>query len=116
MGENTVNLNLRVDAAAKKQADKVLGDIGLTFNDAVNILLYQVCAEKNLPFDVKRRLPIELNDGYGSYICDYGHIHDYSKFDFEAVEREIADPDTKIYTDLDEMWADLEAENDKDDE
>ena len=22
---------------------------------------------------------IELNDGYGSYICKYGHVHNYKK-------------------------------------
>ena len=62
---------------------------------------------RGLPFEIKQRLPIELNDGKGSYICEYGHIHDYSKFDFEAVEREISDPATKKYNNVDEMWTDL---------
>ena len=112
----TVNLNLRVNAEAKEIADKVLENIGLTFNEAVNMLLYQVCAEKDLPAAIKQRLPIELDDGHGSYICEYGHIHDYSKFDFEVIEREISDPNTKQYTDLNEMWADLEKENEEDDD
>lgn len=56
---------------------------------------------------------IELNDGHGSYICEYGHVHDFSKIDFEAFERELADPNTKIYDSVDEMWEDLERDFDE---
>ncbi len=35
---------------------------------------------RGIPFAVKKtRQPIEINDGFGSYICEYGHLHDYSK-------------------------------------
>ncbi|MCL2054053.1 MAG: hypothetical protein FWG90_06390 [Oscillospiraceae bacterium] len=50
---------------------------------------------------------IELNDGHGSYVCSYGHTHDYSKFDFDEVEQEIAAPSTKKYGSLKEMWNDI---------
>ena len=66
---------------------------------------------RGLLFETKQHLPIELDDGVGSYICEHGHIHDYNKFDFEAVEREIADPATKAYATLDDMWVDLKAED-----
>ena len=32
--------------------------------------------------------PIELNDGHGSYICEYGHVHNYSKLDLNADEQD----------------------------
>ena len=39
---------------------------------------------KLLPFEVKSRTgAIELFDGFGSYVCEYGHVHDYSKLDLD---------------------------------
>ena len=108
-------VNLRVDRKVKDQAGEILANLGLTLSEAFNLMLHQVRIVRGLPFEVKQRLPIELNDGFGSYICEYGHIHDYSKFDFEAVEREIADPATKVYATVDDMWADLNAEDEQED-
>ena len=105
-------INLRVDSEVKEQASEILSSLGLTLSEAFNLLLHQVRIVRGLPFEIKQRLPIELNDGYGSYICAFGHVHDYSKFDFEAVEREIADMNTKVYDNVEEMWADLDAEDD----
>ena len=110
MPKNTT-INLRVDAEVKEQAGEILASLGLTLSEAFNLLLHQVRIVRGLPFEIKQRLPIELNDGYGSYICEYGHCHDYSKFDFMSMEREIADPDNKYYTNLDEFWADLKSED-----
>ena len=110
MPKNTT-INLRVDKEIKEQAGEILASLGLTLSEAFNLMLYQVRITRGLPFEIKQRLPIELNDGYGSYICEYGFAHDYSKFDFDAVEREIADPKTKIYDNVEEMWADLKAED-----
>jgi len=106
MAKNTT-INLRVDSEVKEQAAEILATLGLTLSEAFNLLLHQVRIVRGLPFEIKQRLPIELNDGNGSYICEYGHIHDYSKFDFEAVEREIADPATIKYSNVDDMWADI---------
>jgi DNA-damage-inducible protein J len=111
VSKNTT-INLRVDSEVKERAGEILASLGLTLSEAFNLMLHQVNIVRGLPFEVKQRLPIELNDGYGSYICEYGHVHDYSKFDFDAVEREIADPNTKRYSNLEEMWADLTAEGD----
>ena len=109
MPKNTT-INIRVDKEVKDQAGEILASLGLTLSEAFNLMLHQVRIVRGLPFEIKHRLPIELNDGYGSYICELGHVHDYSRFDFEAVEREIADPNTKVYDNVDDMWADLNAE------
>ena len=106
-----ITINVRVDGEVKEQASEILSSLGLTLSEAFNLLLHQVRIVRGLPFEIKQRLPIELNDGYGSYICEFGHIHDYSKFNFDAVEREVSDPNTRIYNNADEMWADLEAED-----
>ncbi|MCL2338181.1 MAG: type II toxin-antitoxin system RelB/DinJ family antitoxin [Firmicutes bacterium] len=110
MAKNTT-INIRVDAEIKDQAAAILASLGLSLSEAFNLMLHQVNLVRGLPFEVRQRLPIELNDGYGSYICKYGHIHNYSKFNFESVEDEIIDPNTKRYDNLDEMWADLNAED-----
>ncbi len=109
MPKNTT-INLRVDSEVKDQAGEILASLGLTLSEAFNLLLHQVRIVRGLPFEIKQRLPIELNDGYGSYICEFGHVHDYSKFDFEAVEREIADPNTKRFDSVEELLADLKSE------
>jgi hypothetical protein len=106
----SVTIHLRVDSEAKEQAGEILSSIGLTLGEAFNLLLHQIRIVRGLPFEIRQRLPIELFDGHGSYLCEYGRIHDYGKFDFDAVEREIADPKTKVYNNVDEMWADLDAE------
>ena len=110
LSKNTT-INLNVDEDVKEQAVEILASLGLTLSEAFNLMLHQVRIARGLPFEVKQRLPIELNDGHGSYICEFGHVHDYSKFDFDAVEREIADPSTRIYDSVDEMLADLAAED-----
>ena len=111
MAKNTT-INIQVDSEVKEQAGEILESLGLSLSQAFNLMLYQVRSARGLPFEIKQRLPIELNDGYGSYICEYGYVHDYSKFDFDAVEREINDPNTKAYDNVEEMWADLFAEDD----
>ena len=87
-------INLRVDSEVKDQAGEILASLGLTLSEAFNLLLHQVRIVRGLPFEVKQRLPIELNDGHGSYVCEFGHVHDYGKSDFAAAERkdELAGP------------------------
>ncbi len=85
-------ININVDSEVKEQAVEILETLGLTINDAVNLLLHQVRMVRGLPFEIKQRLPLELNDGHGSYICEYGHVHDYSKFDFDADDSETIGP------------------------
>lgn len=110
MPKNTT-INLRVDAEVKEQAGEILSSLGLSLSEAFNLLLHQVRIVRGLPFEIKQRLPIELNDGFGSYICEYGHVHDYSKFDFEAVQRELSDPNLKTYGSVEELFSELDIED-----
>ncbi len=105
-------INLRVNSDAKDKAKEILASLGLTLSDAFNLMIYQIAIVRGLPFEVNQRLPLELNDGHGSYICEYGHLHDYSKFDFEAAEREINDPNLKTYSSAEELFADLKLDDD----
>ena len=78
MAKNTT-INIRVDSEVKAQVEEIFANLGLTFSQAFNLMLHQARIVRGLPFEVKQRLPVELNDGHGSYICAYGHVHDYSK-------------------------------------
>jgi len=51
MAKNTT-LNLRVDADLKDQSGKILADMGLTFSQAVTLMLHQVRIQRALPFTV----------------------------------------------------------------
>ena len=110
MSKNTT-INLRVNKKTKEQAAEILSSLGLTLSETFNLLLHQVLMTRGLPFEVKQHMPIELNDMHGSYVCEYGHTHDYKKIDFEAIEKEIADPNTKIYDSVEDMWAELDSED-----
>ena len=85
MAKNTT-INLRVDSEVKQQAGEILDSLGLTLSEAFNLMLHQVRVVRGLPFEIKQRLPVELNDGHGSYICELGYVHDYSKKDWDAIE------------------------------
>ena len=60
---------------------------------------------KEIPFIVKRRGNIELEDGNGSYICECGHVHNYSKIDLHEIEKEAKE--NKTYTSAKEMIEDI---------
>jgi len=104
MPKNTT-INLRVDAEIKEQAGEILASLGLTLSEAFNLLLHQVRIVRGLPFEIKQRLPIELNDGFGSYICEYGHLHDYSKLDLDSMEMA-----PKTYNSFREILDEIDAE------
>ena len=43
----------RIDPGIKKKANHVLGSMGLSMSDAIRLFLYQVVAERALPFIIK---------------------------------------------------------------
>ena len=51
MAKNTT-VNLRIDSEVKEQSGKILESMGLTFSEAFNLLLHQVCIQRSLPFEV----------------------------------------------------------------
>ena len=46
----TTQINVRVEEKTKREASKMLADIGLDMSSAVNIFLKQIVVEKGLPF------------------------------------------------------------------
>ena len=79
---------VRINDKIKKDVTPILEDLGLSLSEAINLFLHQVKLKNGIPFALKRTNVIELNDTHGSYICEYGHVHDYSKINFEELEKE----------------------------
>ena len=88
---STVAKNFRIDADLSNQASKLLEGLGLSMSQAISMFLRQVVLQQGLPFEVK-------------YPKRSGELWDAIE---EAKQLE-ADPKTKRYTDMNEMWADLD--------
>ena len=88
----TVSKQVRIDETTKKQAVELLEGLGLNLSDAINMFLKQVVLHDGIPFDVK-----------------------YPKFKPEVLEameeakRISRDPNVKGYTDIDELFRELDA-------
>ncbi len=88
----TIPTQIRIEETTKKQAVELLEGLGLNLSDAVNMFLKQVVLRNGIPFDVK-----------------------YPEFKPEVVEameeaRKISrNPDVKGYSDIDELFKELEA-------
>ncbi len=88
---STTNISIRMDTELKSQADALFGELGMNISTAFNIFVRQALREKRIPFD------ISLNQPNQETIAAM----------LEA-ERIAKDSSVKGYTDLDELFADLE--------
>lgn len=86
------NISIRMDDALKKQADALFGELGMNMSTAFNIFVRQAVREGRIPFEVS------LNQPNKETIAAL----------LEA-ERIAKDPNVKGYTDLKQLFADLEA-------
>jgi len=103
-------IQIRVDDTLKASADALFASMGFDTSTAVRMFLSAAIDNRGLPFDVKKRQGrIELNDGYGSYICEHGYVHDYKKLApvLAEAEKDIIGP----FNSVDEM---LKSLNDED--
>lgn len=87
----TTNISIRIDTDIKAKADELFSELGMNISTAFNIFVRQSIREGRIPFD------ISLNQPNGETIAAM----------LEA-KRIATDPSIKGYTDLDEMFADLE--------
>ena len=96
---------VRINDDIKKEIMPILDEIGISLSEAINIYLHQIKKYQGIPFNLRRS--IELNDGYGSYICEYGHLHDYSKINFNEIEKDV---DERTFDNVGELMEALEEE------
>ena len=87
----TENINIRIEPKLKKDAEKTLNDLGMNIAEAITIFLKQVTMTESIPFIIKKS---NLN-----------------KETIQAINDTIEGKNlSKGYTNLDEMWNDLENE------
>ena len=91
MAGSTTNISIRMDSELKAQADALFNELGMNISTAFNIFVRQSLREGRIPFE------ISLNQPNKETIAAM----------LEA-ERIAKDPSVKGYTDLDELFADLE--------
>ena len=85
-------INVNVDEKIKEQAKETLDNLGTNFTNVINMLLRQIILTESIPFEIK--IP-KLNAKTIKAI--------------EDAEKGIGL--SKGYTNLDEMWEDLEKED-----
>ncbi len=93
---------VRINDDIKKEIAPILDNLGLSLSEAINIYLHQIKLNNGIPFDLK----IKNTD---SYVCEYGHLHDYSKLNLEELEEEAKN--NKSYDNVEELIEDLEKED-----
>ncbi len=88
----TDNINVRIEPELKKEVETTLNDLGMNLAEAITIFLKQVVLTDSIPFVIRKP---KLN-----------------KETIKAIEEaEKGINLSKGYTDLDEMWEDLEKED-----
>lgn len=86
----TIPTQIRIEETTKKQAVALLEGLGLNLSDAVNIFLKQVILRGGIPFEVK----------YPEYRSEVVEA-------MEEAKRISRDPDVKGYTDVEELFEEL---------
>lgn len=88
----TDTLNIRIEPELKKEVEMTLNDLGMNIADAVTIFFKQIVMTESIPFIIRKP---KLN-----------------RETLQAIEdAEKGINLSKGYTDLDEMWKDLEKED-----
>ena len=91
MASNTTNISIRIDNELKKQADALFEELGMNITTAFNIFVRQSLREGRIQFDIT--------------------IHNPNKKTVAAMieaERIAKDSSIQGYTDMDELFANLE--------
>ena len=88
-------IQVRVDDTTKAVADSLFASLGFDTPTAVRMFIVAALDNRGIPFEVRKaRRRVELDDGFGSYICEYGHLHDYKKLNpkLDEAEKETVGP------------------------
>ncbi len=91
----TASLNIRLDADIKKTAESVYSRYGLSLAEAVTVFIHQSCNVGGLPFDLRPTRP------------------NAETLEALAEARRISrDPAVKGYRNMDELFKDLDSDDD----
>lgn len=92
MANQTTNISIRMDTELKAAAEALFDELGMNLSTAFNIFVRQSLREGGIPFKISKGKP---NAETIAAMLE--------------AERIAKDPNVKHYTDLDELFADLDA-------
>jgi DNA-damage-inducible protein J len=93
----TAVLNLRIEPEVKAGAEELFGSFGLTVTDAVNVFLRQSLIRGGFPFEIVRHQPNAITQAA-----------------IAEAEQLLKNPNTKSFTSMEELRADLLSDEDDD--
>ncbi len=79
----TATVQARIEPKVKKQAEKILSQLGMTTGDAIRIMMHQVIAHQGYPLEIKLpQIPnattqaaiFELEQGKGERVATAGQL------------------------------------------
>ena len=78
---DTANINVRVDANLKKEAESLFNDLGLNMSSAITMFLKTAVSYDGIPFDVSRRTPnAETREALAEYDEMKTHPEKYKRY------------------------------------
>ncbi len=57
---SNTNVNIRMDAGLKAQAEELFADLGLNMSTAVNLFIRQAVRQQGIPFPITRQINPEI--------------------------------------------------------
>jgi len=89
---STTNINVRVDADLKQQADTLFHDLGLNMSAAITMFLKSAVSCDGIPFDVKRVPNAETRTALAEYDQMISHPEQYKHYaSFDELMDEVFD-------------------------
>ncbi|MGP1434793.1 MAG: type II toxin-antitoxin system RelB/DinJ family antitoxin [Catonella sp.] len=86
----TMNINVRVDASLKKDAEKLFNELGLNMSSAITMFLKSAVSYEGIPFEIKR---IKPNAETKAALAEYIEMQDKAKYksyeSFDDVIKEV---------------------------
>ena len=101
-------MHIRVDPEIKAEVEPILAAIGLSFSDVFNLTLRQIYLKRKIPFDLSS---VELTEN--------GYTPEFEAkilAESEKLHAAVADGSAKLYKNAAELFADMDAEEDGDDD
>ena len=85
----TMNINVRVDASLKKDAEKLFNELGLNMSSAITMFLKSAVSYEGIPFEIKRIRP---NSETMEALAEYQEMKDKTKYKrYESFDDVIGD-------------------------
>ena len=77
----TANINVRVDANLKKEAENLFNDLGLNMSSAITMFLKSAINHDGIPFDIRRTRPnAETREALAEYAEMKAHPEKYKRY------------------------------------